>query len=90
MNLDSRFSLQAGVQFRCEDFGGIVYKRKEDRLHFVNPLAAILLSLADSGTVLDMAAKFRIKSLNEQGCREQILKTLRSLEELEIIHEVGS
>lgn len=36
MNLDSRYELQPGTKFRAEKFGGVVYQRKDDRLHFLS------------------------------------------------------
>lgn len=89
MNLDSRYALQPGTKFRYEEFGGIVYRRRDDRLHFLTSrLAITLISLAGTGTVREIAGKLGASSANKQAVEERILKILSQLEELKIIHEL--
>lgn len=91
MNLDSHYAVPAGTKFRDEDFGGVVYQRTGDRIHFITSrLAVRLLSLAGTGTVREIAARIAAGSINEneQVIREHILKTLGYFEELGIVHEL--
>lgn len=90
MNLDSRYVLPAGTKFRYEDFGGIVYQRNGDRLHFITSrLAARLLSLAGTGTVREIAAGIAAGLPEGEAVREHIVKILCYLKELGIIDELG-
>lgn len=89
MHLNSHYAVRAGTMFRREDFGGIVYQRTGDRLHFIKSrLAMELLELAGTGTVLEIAARISAGAPAEQTMREHILTTLRRLEEMGIVHEL--
>lgn len=89
MDLDSRYFLQAGVKFRYEEFGGVVYRRQDDRLHFIKSVLTVdLLSLAGTGTVREIAAKVGAGSSNQQVIQENVLKLLSYLEGLEIVYEL--
>ncbi|MDA8211696.1 MAG: mycofactocin biosynthesis chaperone MftB [Clostridia bacterium] len=89
MNLDSRYAVQAGIRFRYEDFGGIVYRRSDDRLYILNShLAVDLLYGAGTGKVRDIAAKAGADLPNQQAAGEHILKLLGYLEELGLVYEL--
>lgn len=89
MDLNSYYAVRPGTLFRREDFGGIVYQRASDRLHFIKSrLAMALLELAGTGTVLEIAARAAAGAPGEKAVREHILTTLRRLEEMGIVHEL--
>ncbi|MHB9094306.1 MAG: mycofactocin biosynthesis chaperone MftB [Eubacteriales bacterium] len=89
MNLDSRYTIQQGVKYRQEDFGGVIYRRADDSLHFLNSQLVInLLALAETGTVREIAAKISPASFRGQDIKKHILKMLCHLEELNLIHEL--
>jgi len=89
LNLDSYYQVPAGTKFRDEDFGGVVYQRTGDRLHFITSRLAIrLLALAGTATVREIAARIAVGSINKQVIREHILRTLGYFEELGIVHEL--
>lgn len=91
MNLDSRYAVKKGMRFRAEEFGGVIYRRQDDRLHFLKSrLAIVLLSLAETGTVREIAACIAERSSNEQVAQENILKILCHLKEMEIVDELES
>lgn len=88
MNLDSQYAVPAGIHIRREDFGGLVYRRRDDRLFFLNsPLAIQILELAGTGTVGEIAARIKAGGADEQAVREHVLKVLCSLKEMGIIDE---
>jgi putative mycofactocin binding protein MftB len=41
MHLNSHYAVGPGTMFRREDFGGIVYQRAGDRLHFIKSRLAM-------------------------------------------------
>jgi len=101
MNLDSRYAVQPGISFRYEKFGGIVYRRRDDRLYILNSLLAIdLLYEAGNGKVRDIAARLAADLpnreaakpgadwSNEQAAWEYILKLLGYLKELGLVYEL--
>lgn len=89
LDANSFYGVNPDVRFRYEDFGGVVYRRQNDQLHFLRSRLAIeLLSLAKTGTVREIAARFGTGSSNERVVQENILKILCHLEELEIIYEL--
>jgi putative mycofactocin binding protein MftB len=88
LNLKSRYELTAGVRFRSEDFGGIVYKRENDQLIFLNSYLAIeILTMAGQGTVQDIVPV--IQSVVAQDREKQVLSILSSLKEMGIIYELA-
>lgn len=91
MQVDSQYTIPTGVQFRYEDFGGVVYRRQDDRLFFLNSrLAVTLLEMAGKGTVLEITAALQNSNLGDKSTIEAVvLKTLSSLEELGIIYELA-
>lgn len=82
---NSFYIVTAGTRFRYESFGGIIYQRAADQLHFVNSrLAVTLLEMAGSGSVRDIAEKLSKKQA--QGVNlERILAILHRWERLGII-----
>lgn len=91
MNMDSQYAVPAGIHFRREDFGGIVYRRRDDRLFFLkSPLALELLELAGVSTVREIAARVAAGTKSEQAVRDHVLKALCALEELGIVYEPAS
>ena len=88
MNLDSLYAVPAGIHFRREEFGGIVYRRRDDRLFFLNsPMTVRMLELAGTGTVREIAARIKPGVADDQAVREHVLKVLWSLKELGIVYE---
>lgn len=89
LNLDSRYAVTAGVEFRYEDFGGIVYKRKNDQLLFLNSRLAIdLLSLAGRGTVQEIIQSLTGNAAS-QNIENNVLKILSSFKEMGLIYELA-
>lgn len=89
VKLDSQYALPPGTKFRYEDFGGVVYQRTGDRLHFLTSRLAIkLLYLAGTGTVREIAARLAAGSSTEEKVKDHILKILSNLEELGIVYEL--
>lgn len=88
MNMDSLYAVPAGIHFRQEEFGGIVYRHRDDLLFFLNsPLTMRMLELAGTGTVREIAARIKPGVADDQAVREHVLKVLCSLKELGIIYE---
>lgn len=81
---NSYYIITEGTKFRYEGFGGIVYQRASDRLHFVNSrLAITLLFMAGRGPLREIAENLSTQS--PEISQEQILAILRRWEELGII-----
>ncbi len=81
---NSYYSITEGTKFRYESFGGIVYQRAADKLHFVNSrLAVTLLFMAGRGSVGEIAAN--LSTQPPEISQEQILAILQRWEELGII-----
>jgi len=88
LNLKSRYALNAGVKFRSEDFGGIVYKRENDQLIFLNScLAMEILTMAGQGTVQEIVPF--IRSVVAQDIEKHVLRILSSLKEMGVIYELA-
>ncbi len=89
MHLESVYALCPDVKFRLEEFGGIVYQREGDRLHFIkSPLAMELLSLAGKGTVGEIGAMLSGEKGAINTGAGSIKQILHRLEELGIIREI--
>jgi len=90
IKLDSRYAIPAGIKYRYEDFGGIVYRRHDDKLFFLNSRTAIdLLDLASTGTVQEIVGMLGQLKMPKEKIENQVLKILNSLKELGIIYEVA-
>lgn len=90
LNLGSRYQLVPGVKFRQEDFGGVVYRRQDDRLLFLNTRMAIdLLQFAGRGTVREIITLITGSCAPTEAMVKHILKILVAFEELGIIYELA-
>lgn len=91
LNLESRYALTAGVKFRSEDFGGIVYKRENDQLIFLNSSLAIkILTMAGQGTVQEIVSIISIYGSDiSRDIEKHVLNILSSLKEMGIIYELA-
>lgn len=90
LKMDSRYAIPAGIKYRYEDFGGIVYRRQDDKLFFMNSRTAIdLLNMADQGTVREIVGMLWQLKVPAEKIENQVLKLLNSLKELGIIYEVA-
>lgn len=89
LNLESRYELATGVKFRSEDFGGIVYKRQNDQLIFLNSHLAIeLLAMAGQRIVQEIIPTV-IGNDASQDIERRVLHILSSLKEMGIINELA-
>jgi putative mycofactocin binding protein MftB len=81
---NSCYTITEGTKYRYESFGGIVYQRAADKLHFVNSrLAVTLLFMAGRGPLREIAET--ISTQSPEISQEQILTILQRWEELGII-----
>lgn len=88
MNTDSYYQVNPEIRFRYEGFGGIIYRRSDDRLFFLKTRQAIdLLRLAGSGTVAEIAVKLGNAISDRAEIPHYVLSTLAALEELGIVNE---
>lgn len=88
LDAHSNYRVNPEVSFRYEEFGGIVYRRSDDRLFFLKIRQAIdLLRLAGSGTVAEIAAKLGNAISDRAEIQRYVLSTLAALEELGIVNE---
>ncbi|MEN6461753.1 MAG: mycofactocin biosynthesis chaperone MftB [Syntrophomonas sp.] len=90
IQLDSRYAIPKGIQFRYEDFGGIVYRRRDDKLFFLSSRIAMdLLIMANSGTVGEIINMMEKSNQPQDKIKEKVLKVLNSLRERGIIYELA-
>jgi putative mycofactocin binding protein MftB len=90
IDLDSRYAVPEGVKYRHEDFGGVVYRRQDDRLFFLNSRIAVdLLDMVGQGTVREIIAMLGGPDQRTEKTEQQVIKALTKLKELGIIHEMA-
>lgn len=88
LTLESHYTLAPGVKFRPEDFGGIVYKRQNDKLIFLKSRLAIdLMAFAGQGTVQQIISY--IGSDGSPNLEKRVLHILSSLKEMGIVNELA-
>ncbi len=88
MDARSWYRVDPEVRFRYEEFGGVVYRRSDDRLFFLKSRRAIdLLQLAGSGTVAEIASRLGSGVDDRAKVERRVLGTLAALEELGIVYE---